>query len=403
MVESGSRAGKAPLSSELVQDCGGFIRQIALSIPEAFFDEASTGGWFRPLVPIGNLIVSLPSDIEVLLLVDDAVLPKAKAWAHGLQARCRIAFVPVPAGSIGSPWIQDAFLVRTGEETDFEILSSEGSGLAACIAGFLQVPLYSLPVLPPGGNQLVGQDFRLIGRSEIRSRYQGASPPATTVAGAVKALEELDRRPVSIFGYRAEDLLQAQRPSVPRKILRTDAAEIEGGGIRSTGSESLLHGGHQFGFHVDQFVSVTGLKRNDRPLLLVGDPTTAGEPETPLIENARRCLDASAAALVLRGFEVMRNPVPYALAPDSGKRLPRLYNNLILENQVRSGRERPLAWLAQFGDVEPSLQAFDRNNIEIWGALGFEVLPVYGWSYFASRNGALRCISKILQRSKVLV
>jgi len=403
VVESEGKPGKASFSGELVQDCGGFIRQIALSIPAAFFDEASAGGWFRPLVPIGNLIVSLPSDVEVPLLVDDAILPEVKAWAGGLQARCRIAFVPVPAGSIGSPWIQDAFLVRTGEETDFEILASEGSGLAACLASFLQVPLYSLPVLPPGGNQLVGQDFRLIGRSEIRSRYQGASTPATMVAAAVKALEELDRRPVSIFGYRAEDLSQAQRPSVQQEILRTDAARIEGGGIRFTGPESLLHGGHQFGFHVDQFVSVTGLKRNGRPLLLVGDPSAAGESETPLIENARRCLDASAAALVRQGFEIMRNPVPCALAPDSGKRLPRLYNNLILENQVRSGRERPLVWLAQFGDVEPSLQTFDRNNMEIWEALGFEVLPIYGWSYFASRNGALRCVSKILQRSKILV
>lgn len=408
MVDGQGTVVTAFSTDGLVADCGGLIQRIALSLPEMLFDDAAAGGWFRALVPIGNLLAALPADVEVLLLVDDAFLPKARAWVDSLQAECRIVFVPAREGSgrVGGPWIQDAFLVRTAEKSgpeSLEILVHEATANpAAPLAAFLQARICLLPVIPPGGNQLVGPDFRLIGRSEMKSRYRGPSVPAISAAETIRAVSELDERRVHVFGYRTEDLSWARGPSTDPETMRGGVApdEKEPAGFTETGD---TFASHQFGFHVDQFVSPTGLRRNGRPLLLVGEPCAAQEPDTALIQNARRGLDASVLALIRQGFEVQRNPVPYALAPDSGKRLPRLYNNIILENEVRPGHERPVVFLPQFGDVEPSLQVFDRLNIEIWEKLGFEAVPVFGWSYFASRNGAIRCISKILQRSKIVV
>ena len=237
----------------------------------------------------------------------------------------------------------------------------------------------------PGGNQVIGPDFRLIGHSSLKS---GGAAGAISTAARMEVLEKLrslDGRSIHVFGYRTADLSNVT--VVARHVPPTPVSDLE----------DLVAAGHQAGFHVDQFVSVTGLARDGRPVLVVGEPHVVGHAETPLVENARRLLDASVRSLVRQGFEVLRNPVPYVPTPDSGKRLPRLYNNLLLENEIRPGRYRPMVWLPQFGDLE-DLQEFDRLNREIWERLGFEVVPVAGLSYFASRNGALRCLSKVLKR-----
>jgi len=375
---------RSAAAGRLVPDCGGLICWIALSLPAAFFEDALTDAWFQPLLPIGNLLLALPADVEALLLIEPVSLVKARVWAKRLQAACTIVFVSAAEtrNLTGSPWIQDSFLVRTKTETgavDIEILAPETVGPGVSLATFLHAPIGSLPIFLPGGNQLVGPDFRLVGHSSVMPRGSGIATDIRSTMENLEKLQALDERRICVFGYRTGNVSKER-----------DSPESE---------EKLLQTGHQFGFHVDQFVSVTGLRRGNRPLLLVGEPFAAGDAETPLIENARRLLNASVVSLIGQGFEVLRNPVPYITTPDSGKRLPRLYNNLILENDVRRGRERPMVWLPQFGDVE-RLEEFDRLNREVWEGLGFDVVPVSGWSYFASRNGALRCLSKVLKRAE---
>jgi hypothetical protein len=371
-------------TGRFVADCGGLIRQIVLSLPADFF-ALTTHQWFQPLIPIGNLLQAFPTGIDTFLLVEPRDMPQAQRWAGSLEASCNIVFVAgaEDRNTVNSPWTQDAFLVRklpAERSADIEILTLETGGAAASIADFLSVPKGLLPASLPGGNQLVGPDFRLVGHSQLVGRSATRAGSTKQTIDLLEKLQALDERPIRIFGYR---------PERPRR---------QTGGTRLSELEDFVRNGHQFGFHVDQFVSVTGLERGNRPLLIVGEPCGLEDGTvTPLIEEARRALDASAVELIRQGFEVLRNPLPYVITPDSRKRLPRLYNNLILENEIRSGRERPLVWLPQFGDAEP-LEKFDRMNSAVWEELGFDVAPIYGCSYLASRNGSLRCLSKILSR-----
>lgn len=358
----------------LVADCGGLIAQVALAVPTAFFQSDDVFGGCRPLVPIGNLIRALPAEAEVFLLVDDTALPAANTWIATLDPACSLRFVALDSrvGAVPGPWIQDMFHVRTipGRNADLrhpdnmQFVLVPGNPVGRCLADFLAVAVADLSLDLAGGNQLVGRDFRLIGHSDLQRA--GSSH---TLSG--NPLRLLDPRSISTFGYRLHS-----RPA------STDAAF------------SRLH---QYGFHVDQFVSLTGLGKEGRPLLMVGEPHVAEPCSSILVDNARMLLDASAVLLVEQGFAVIRNPVPFVVAPDSGKRLPRLYNNVIVENAVRPGHSKPMVWLPQFADVEP-LASEDQLNSMLWEGLGFNVIPVQGWSHLASRNGALRCASKVLRR-----
>ncbi len=354
--------------ARLVADCGGLIEKLALSIPSAFFSEETFDRWSRPLLPIGNLLRALPAEIAIFVLVDRTRIADAEGWLSTLSPASPVTLVTldVPEGARQSPWIQDLFHVRKGEgagQSASEILSRPnaaiGPALARCLGWQAQTAMADLD----GGNQLVGVDFRLVGASSLaRNRFSNPTPDSNAPAG-FGLLETLDDRPVHVFGYRAP------------------------------GGERL----HQHGFHVDQFVSVTGLYRNGCPLMLVAEPCLTDGLESRLVDQARQQLDASVAFLESQGFSVIRNPVPFVITPDSGKRLARLYNNVVLENAVRPGRTKQLVWLAQFGDVE-DVASFDAANRLIWQDLGFEVIGVPGWSHLASRNGALRCASKVLQR-----
>ncbi|MBT9371091.1 hypothetical protein [Rhizobium sp. CSW-27] len=359
----------------LLPDCGGLIRRIAFSLPPAFLEERPTE-WYRPLVPIGNLLQALAADIEGFVLVEPEACVSAEAWIGSLRLDCPLRIVPVegPARARQSPWTQDLFHVRAPAVADGPgtILARPGARIGPTLAAALGWPVVDPGVDLDGGNQLVGPDFRVVGRSAVAG---DAFPPGEGGAGA--ALLSLDQRPVHLFAYRA--------------------SELDGVAAMPVADPHSLKGVYQCGFHLDQYVTVTGLRQAGRPLLIVAEAQMADAGTSPMVEQIGRQLDASARRLVSEGFAVRRNPVPFRVTPDSGKRLPRLYNNLLLENAVRPGHHRPLVLLPHFADAEP-LAAYDAANRALWEELGFAVVPVHGWSQLASRNGALRCVSKVVQR-----
>lgn len=376
----------APRSLSLVPDCGGLIRTIALALPASCFAEDKFDKAVSPLVPIGNLLSALPCDVTALVLIDRTSLMPAQNWLDRLEIPCAVRLVPLDGNnSVSHPWIQDMFHVRaTGEEGAAELVVTANNAVASELANRLGLATALSDVALAGGNQLVGPDFRLVGHSSLQDDRGVGRNAANDRHERWQRVQALDGRTVYSFGYRPEDLGKTSA-SFDLSVARASVPAI--------GSEKM----HQCGFHIDQFVSVTGLKRDGRPLLLVADPAALQGCDARAATDLKRKLDASALSLARQGFSILRNPIPVLPAIDTNKCLPRLYNNVFLENVTRSGQKRPFVWIPHFGDTE-ALQGFDGENRQIWEKLGFHVVGVTGWSHLASRNGALRCATKVINR-----
>lgn len=356
----------------LLPDCGGLVEQLAIAIPAALLRSPAATDPCRPLVPISKLIEAFPADVRIVVMVDNACAMEAQAWLDRLDRNAQILLSPLnpSANAISSPWLQDAFHVKAPDPTTgFEqrYMAVSGDGPARQLARLTGAEIDAMGFHLDGGNQLVGPDFRIIGYSEIER---------------IDAVRRLDQRPVSLFGYHVDALGATARPAGGSALFRSAATR-----------PSPMH---QFGYHIDQFVTLTGLYRNGKPLLVVGQPVPSDTP-SPIVATASRCLDASAVFLEEQGFAILRNPVAFAITPDTNKRQPRLYNNAIVENDIRVGQERPIVWLPQFSDFE-ELGDIDEANVNLWESLGFRIERVFGWTHLASRCGALRCISKVLFR-----
>lgn len=371
----------------LVADCGGLIRTIALALPAPFFAESRGGDVVSPLIPIGNLLSALPSDITAAVLVDSARLASARSWLGGLPISCIAALAPLSGkDAIPHPWIQDMFHVRMGDPekgavAEFVLMAERTTGVG--LARHFGAATIHSDVALAGGNQLVGPDFRLVGHSSLQDD-RGMAKSAAIPSQRWQKIQALDARAVFSFGYRPGDLGHTPIYCDLRALATCQPASAD---------EKM----HQCGFHVDQFVSVTGLRREGRSLLLVADPVAHGGCDVRAATDLKRKLDASALSLARQGFAIERNPIPVSPAIDTNKCLPRLYNNVLLENVTRSGQKRPFVWIPHFGDRE-TLEEFDAMNRKIWDRLGFQAIGVGGWSHLSSRNGALRCATKIINR-----
>lgn len=350
------------------------------------------------LAPVSSLIMSLPAELRLHIFVEGSGFDIARLWIDQQKPICEIDLLRV--AMLKSPWIQDHVHVRKRRDADrewTEILSQPDDELASAIASHLGLAQVSNRLFPQGGNQLVGPDFRLVGYSETGrpgerlDRDQRATDQWRTIV-------EMDGRTVSLFGYRVDDLAQKQVAGACESQSLLEQARRRSNLRQST--DFRRDRIYQCGFHIDQFVSVTGLSIDGRPLLLVADPALLDADGEGSLPKLKTQLDASVRLLEEQGFAIERNPIPLAVTADNGKRLPRLYNNVLVENRPRPGRTQPQVWIPQFGDEE-ALEAFDRHNLAAWSKLGFLPVPVPGWGRLASRNGAIRCISKVLRRGEL--
>ncbi len=371
---------RLPSASGLLPDCGGAIQEIAVALPQGCFGRNPALGTL--LVALGHFLHSLPAGVAVKALVDPTTEADAGRWLDGLGLAAEGRAVAAPladtGNSGGTEWIQDGVLVvaaesgstfvrpQNGAAPDYASILSTASGSTAEAGAFALA----------GCNLLVGPDFKLVGQDSIDLTQalidrEGASDTA------FKRLARLDERQLYVVGYGYGETRAAPTPG-------------------SVGDSYRLQ---QFGGAIDRFISLTGLQTVDgRPKIVVADAKLAGNGRAADFPPIPAALDATAKRLALLGFEVFRNAVPFVPGARQAGLGPRLYNNVIVENEVRPGHGGPLVWLPQFGDREPWLAPFDSYNSGLWRGLGFEPVAVQGWARL-STQGALRSASKVLRRN----
>jgi len=124
------------------------------------------------------------------------------------------------------------------------------------------------------------------------------------------------------------------------------------------------------------------------------------------IEDSRRhaeYFDALARTLQERGFEVRRVPFLQTWTNGDDVESPSerpfrsvldypvlTYNNVLVETRA----DRKFVYLPQYG-----LDALDRAARERWQTMGYDVIPIRGFTTSALYGGALRCSVKVLSRS----
>jgi hypothetical protein len=354
----------------LVPDCGGLIAEVAMTLPP-FLLAPQQAAKRRAL---GNLAEALPAGIALILLAEEPTAVTVEDWAAGLRLRCALHIhAKAPAGTMRDAdlWTQDTFLAaeHDGANVLLPLPHTDHPGQhAQWLTGATRRITAAPPIHLAGGNILTGADFRLVGAASVEHTARVGDRPMTSDE-ALARHRALDERPLHLFGFPlpTRDMPQplAQQPH-----------------------------------HLDLVLSLTGkITAAGKHLLLLADPRGTLDPDGPRVPGWAEQLDATAERLEADGFAVLRNKVPYlshpAYAPNPSLRA---YNNVMLENAIRTAKSRPLVWLPHFGDLEPDLGVYDDANRAVWESLGFEVVPVPGWSPLVRAGGALRCASKVLRR-----
>ncbi|MDY0872692.1 hypothetical protein [Dongia rigui] len=357
--------------TQLVPDCGGWISALAMTIPLRLLQPDHA----PKTVALGALAAAMPPETSLYLMTDDPAHPDFAAWTarHSL-GRAQVIGVGADAPVLESEmWSQDPWMLADQDgrwiiqyPTNTDRPGRQAKWFAAAHVLDLQRPLLHLA----GGNTLTGPDFRILGAASVEMTKR-VGIGGLSWADALARHQALDPRPLSIFGFALPGL--------------------------TTGPADL----RQQPSHLDLVLSLTGLADADgRPLLLLADPRSGHAIDAPRTPGWADQLDAARCRLEADGFAVRRNPVPYVAHPQwSPNPNLRPYNNILLENVTRPGRSRPLVWLPQYGDEEPQLTGFDAANRGLWQDLGFDPVPVFGFSALARAGGGVRCASKVLKRA----
>jgi len=358
-------------ASRLVPDCGGRINAVAMTIPLRLLqpDQAPKA------VALGRLAASFPAEATLCLTTDDPAHPDFTAWMarHALGSNLELISAGGDAPLLESEmWSQDPWMIadQDGRQIIHYPTNTDRPGRQATWFAASQGLTLKRPELQlAGGNTLTGPDFRILGAASVEMTRRTVMG-GLSWSDALARHQAMDPRPISIFGFPLPG-----------------AADT--GDLRQQPS------------HLDLVLSITGLVTAEgRPLLLLADPRSGHTPDSPRTPGWAEQLDATAGRLEADGFAVRRNPVAYVAHPQwSPNPNLRAYNNVVLENEVRRGRSRPLVWVPQFGDLEPQLEGFDEISRTIWQDLGFEPVPVRGFSALVRSGGGVRCASKVLRRA----
>lgn len=322
------------------------------------------------------------------------VMSRVNAWLSekGVTAECRLLDELLPAQfrcllvapqderalTFYSHWVRDPFVWKWSEPEQLVLLGSVDAEnedslwvylhlrmLNFAGRGSVRVEGRSVPVA--GGNILFDEDFVMVGAKQFRESLAGADN--------------------SVGHASLLDALNSKGRPFSRVIEIGDHTEQE--------PPKLIH--------IDLYLSLTGMRKGDRYIVMVGrceQVTDTSVPDPDLarsIEQMNTYLDAVASQLENLNFSVLRNPIPVVQKQNTFASYLCAYNNCLTE--VSTGAA-PVVWLAalSFGQENTGYYAqikqMENENIGLWTSLGYEVrLVEANFHTILDDQGSLHCIT----------
>ena len=315
---------------------------------------------------------------RISLAVHDGEAEDFRSVVESLGLGAKTEIIEAPAGAALWPWAQDRVAVFHNDNGVHVLECADAAdytGAAAAQAlGTTNRATLDLP--PPGGNVLVGGKICFVGADFGEGRID------TRRAIEVIACQPLERRGAARFEIAPGDWTWRQ------DIDRSIAAD----------------GSRQPVFHLDMFMTLAGTTPEGMPRILLGDPVWASELiGLPLPEGfPLKAFEQIDYGLRLRGYEVMRNPLPFIYYDDPDAKLREWFyasaNNCWVE--CIDDHIGCRVFLPEYGfGAWPELKACDDVNAMLWEGLGFEVIRGGDFLPLADQLGSLNCVTRILERA----
>ncbi len=365
----------------LVDAVAGPIRRIAVSLPAR---------WIEADPPLAAALAGIVPEAHLLLVAHE----RTAAAAARLSAARPASVLACPDRTPLTLWCRAALLAfddgaiapssppapPTPARAVFERLAAEGLAVRAAEG-----------VPARGGNLLPVGEVLLVGADEWR-RFSEAAPGGGDAARLCRTLVDGTRRPVVVAGG------SGRSPGPSRAFTGPDGARWH-----ETAEPGVVERhSRQPAYHLDLHVTPTGVLRDGRPLLLVGDPALAARLSgTAAVPERAAEFDAAAEALDAAGFAVERLPLPLVAFDDPRARRRDWvfvsYGNALVESFGGGGRVH-LPRFGQAGDTD--LSACDEAAAGIFASLGLKVVPVHGLGPLARMAGGLHCAALVLARGE---
>lgn len=352
-----------------------------------------------------------------------------------------VLFISLPDYVSLTDWAEDAYValqdIVDGSRYLMEPWEFKRAGdalIADIVEEYSGIKASQAPLIFQGGNCLIGSDFWLLGKDyfiDSIDLLQGQRPPVTVPDG-IKTEEFVTTLFAKYIDKNRKLHLIGTKKAIPiREYIGSKAGadyylDSIAGGV----------GTFQPIFHIDMFISLAGLNKQNQFEILVGSPALAdkllGTKSPFALDDVYDSISKSLAEL---GFSVKRNPLVHrptlgrsvllselreiaskpggdtltiavneltaAGATDTSNVRIRdwhhiTWNNCLVEHSTSYGKH---VYLPTFGWGSYSdLKVIDHEMKSIWETLGFTVHLLDDFNEFAKRQGVVHCIKKYLSR-----
>lgn len=402
---------------ELVPTAAGRILELCMAIPTSIANRDSA-----VLKVYLAFLTSLPADRTVLVICDAEQIERIESLFSEANVRCEIGFIPfkparnpLPFGTFEhtyTTWIQDPFIAVQSRSQNGHVKLIEPVGffdlsrrvdveIADHIAGARALTsTHATESVFMGGNVLSLTDHVLVGGDELY--HHNILLPDALIGGEVDREQQLAQQLRKHLHTTKSILFIRTSAVLPQAGAR--ATTIDGREWREDTVGALNNKSVQPIFHIDMFITPTGLQNGGKDIILVGDPALATS-QLKRVKTDSMMIPAfdEIADFLAQHFHVIRNPLPLVFMDlDDGKKVPERkwyfasYNNALVEADGNARR----VWLPNYGFGNwAELKATDETNRRIWRELGFTIHDIGDCHPLAERRGVIHCITNVIRRA----